>query len=264
MELPDVGQQCSYENCKQLDFLPLRCQCNNVFCPKHLNIHIQTCVASKSLSEDQLKKIENVLVCSKEDCKERSVIPLICKKCKKHFCIQHRHLTECREKSKEELEIEKEKFSEPIRKFNEAKAVVDNQIAENLSRAGKKSKNKEMAAQVQLMKIKNKAVGQKTIPSTDRVYFNIHYGVNYTKSLAVFVSKTWSLGRVTDAITVECKLQNNNNKSTEKKLRLFKHEGNTIVSNNMSCNLDKLLNEHSIVNGENLVIAYVDDHCMNL
>lgn len=137
-------------------------------------------------------------------------------RCKKHYCIQHRHLTECEEKSKEEKDREIEKYTQPIKQFNEAKATVDKQvknkfnnlnvdtqinnpffqIQNSLSQAKRGSKHKEMASKLQLMKIKNKATGQNGIPTTNRVYFNISFGPsqNSEKIVPVFVSKTWSLG----------------------------------------------------------------------
>ncbi|CAG9764081.1 unnamed protein product [Ceutorhynchus assimilis] len=263
MELPNLGKRCADDHCKQLDFLPLQCRCGKIFCSEHLNCHAQTCTKSRFLAEDELKKIENIFVCSREGCKERSVVPLICQRCEKHFCIQHRHLAQCQEKSPEEQAKEKEKYFEPVKQFNKAKAVVDKQVENSLAEAKKKSKNKEMAAKLQLMKIKNKAIGQKNIPPADRVYFNIHIQ-SLGRDVPVFVSKTWSLGRVIDAVAEECKLQNNNHKGNEKKLRLFKKDDKKIVFGNLTATLSGLLADKVIVDGEDLIIEYVSDTCISL
>lgn len=122
-----------------------------------------------------------------------------------------------------------------------------------------------MANKVQLMRIKNKASGSKTVAITDRLYFNvIHPNPGNEKTAPVFVSKRWTLGRAIDAIAKELKLQNNNNKSDEKKLRLFKKVGNDIVSGDMSTGLTTLVENNVIVNGEDLIITYVDNDCMKL
>lgn len=55
----------------------------------------------------------------------------------------------------------------------------------------KHSKNVLLANKVQLMRIKNKATGLKTIPATDRVYFSIEHR---EKVSPVFVSKLWTIG----------------------------------------------------------------------
>lgn len=135
------------------------------------------------------------------------------------------------------------------------------QIESTLRDAKKKSKNREMANKVTLMKIKNKAVGAKTIPTTERLYFNISYvnSNNVEKVTPVFVSNTWTIGRAIDAIAQEMKLPNHNNKLHEKKLRLFKMEENEVICKNVSVVLKDLLNEKVIMNGDGLIIQYVTD-----
>ncbi|KAF7273683.1 hypothetical protein GWI33_013630 [Rhynchophorus ferrugineus] len=263
MELPDIGQRCADPGCKQLDFLALTCRCGKVFCSLlHFNPHSQICTESRYLDEDQLKTVEKVYICSKDGCKERSVVPLVCQRCDRHFCIKHRHLTECNPKSQEQLDKERARYDEPVKSFNAAKALVDQEVASNLAQAKTKTKHREMAAKVQLMKIKNKATGLKSIPTTDRVYFNVKFNDSLNQPL--FVSKTWSLGRAIDAIALECRLQNNNNKSNQKKLRLFNVNDKCIVSRDMSINLEKLLSENTLVNGSDIIIEYVDDNCLEL
>ncbi|KAH1000713.1 AN1-type zinc finger protein 1 [Dendroctonus ponderosae] len=257
MELPGLGERCTVNECLQLDFLPLRCQCGKVFCSQHLQSHSQTCSKSRMLTEDELKCFDNVLVCSQDGCKDHSIVPMICPRCAKHFCIKHRHLTTCQDKTQEELQLEKDKFLQPARQFEQAKTLVDQQIQRRLAEGRKKPKSKELADKVQLMKIKNKATGLKTIPVLDKVYFNIHVP---GKVVPVFVSKNWSLGRAIDAIADECKLPNNNNKSNEKKLRLFRERHASdpqIISDDMSKRLSSLLAEKALVDGEDLVIQYV-------
>nr|CAH7759323.1 unnamed protein product [Callosobruchus chinensis] len=214
MELPSLGKQCADTTCHQLDFLPLNCKCGKIFCSDHFKIHTQICQVSRNLTEEELKQIENVFVCSHPNCTERSVVPLVCERCHKHFCIKHRHLTECEEKSAEKIAAEKEKYHAPVRKFNEAKDIVDKQLESKLEAAKKKVKNRATANKVQLMKLKGKAVGLKSVPQTNRLYFNVSTVNSGTeKSVAIFVSNQWSLGRAIDGIADEMKLQNNNNKS---------------------------------------------------
>lgn len=132
--------------------------------------------------------------------------------------------------------------------------------------AQKKSKHREMANKVLLMKIKNKAVGSKTIPTGHRVYFNVSYfdSNNSEKVTPIFVSNEWTVGRTIDAIAQEMKLKNNNNKINEKKLRLFKMEDGEIIATNVSTILNSLLDGKIILNGEHLIIQYVDDDCVKI
>lgn len=194
MELPKIGKNCSHPNCNKLDFLPLQCKCAKLFCTEHFNKHVETC-ASHAHEYGEIKKIDEVYNCSEPHCRNTSIVPLICEKCNKHFCITHRHIVKCSKPDAAEIAAAKEKYAAPVRKFNEAKSAVDQQIDNNLMNAKKKSKNQAMANKVQLMRIKNKATGLKTIPTMDKIYFNIHYGAKLENTSPVFVSKMWSLGK---------------------------------------------------------------------
>ncbi|XP_063919238.1 AN1-type zinc finger protein 1-like [Zophobas morio] len=262
MELPNLGQHCSHKDCKQLDFLPLQCKCGKLFCSIHLNIHVEVCESCITLQAEP-QKISNVYTCAHVGCNDTSLIEMLCQKCHTHFCVKHRHLTQCHEKSAETIAQEKEKIAAPIRQFNEAKLVVDKQVEQNLLEAKKKAKKSNLANKVQLMKIKNKAKGLNTIPTTDRLYFSVSY-LGHQQDVPLFVSKLWSVGRAIDAIANELKLQNDNNKSSCKKLRLFKKESGAIVTVNVAEILDELIAKSVIIDGENLVIEYVNDNCQFL
>lgn len=71
------------------------------------------------------------------------------------------------------------------------------QLEENLEKAKRKSKTAETANKVQLMRIKNKATGPKTVSVMDRVYFNIdHPKTMPSKTSPVFISKLWTVGKI--------------------------------------------------------------------
>lgn len=128
MEFPNVVTNCAQSSCNQLDFLPLRCECGQVFCSEHFSIHTESCKPSKTVSQNELKTIRDLFVCSHLSCNDRSIVPLICERCKRHFCVKHRHLIECEEKSPVLLAKERERYAEPAQRFGEAKALVDKQV----------------------------------------------------------------------------------------------------------------------------------------
>ncbi|XP_044745931.1 AN1-type zinc finger protein 1-like [Coccinella septempunctata] len=260
MEFPSVGSQCCHENCKQLDFLPYVCSCSKTFCLEHFSHHSLSCQVKDNIVSE-LKTIDNVLTCSEEGCNERGIVPLICQNCKKHFCVRHRHIGECKRKTEEEFLAAREKLAIPSRQFNEAKANTDKEISKSIENAKKNEKKRKLACKIQLMRLKGRAVGLKSIPTTDRLHFNIVLPSKSEK--AVFISKTWTLGKAIDAIAQECSLQNNNNKSGELKLRLFKTD-KTILSKVMSDSILDLLHKESIIDGETLIIEYVSDDCVLL
>ncbi|KAL2765953.1 AN1-type zinc finger protein 2A isoform 2 [Daubentonia madagascariensis] len=44
MEFPDLGKHCSEKTCKQLDFLPLKCDaCKQDFCKDHFTCAAHRC-----------------------------------------------------------------------------------------------------------------------------------------------------------------------------------------------------------------------------
>ena len=44
MELPELGKNCHHSACKQLDFLPMKCDgCSQVFCKDHYSYDNHSC-----------------------------------------------------------------------------------------------------------------------------------------------------------------------------------------------------------------------------
>jgi hypothetical protein len=264
MELPNLGERCFQTDCKQLDFLPLQCKCGKQFCSEHFNIHIQSCEAfNKQLIVEEPQKIVTAHKCAHDGCNETSLVQLLCGNCQKHFCVKHRHFDECNDKDEKAIAEKKEKYAASSRQFNEAKLAVDKQIEHNLLEAKRKGKNKNLVNKVQLMKIKNKAKGLNTIPTSERIYFNVVHPET-AQGHPVFVSKNWSIGRAIDAIADECKIKNDNNKSMGKKLRLFKQDSGEILSKDLANSLQLLVDNGVIIDGESVIMEYVNDDCQFL
>ena len=124
MEFVNLGKQCAFKECKQLDFLPFKCKhCDESYCLEH-----RTCASHKCEKEPKqdAKTIEvecplclkhlvfqrdssidekvdehirrgcNVNAaklsrrCCLATCKRVELMPLDCRQCKMHFCIKHR------------------------------------------------------------------------------------------------------------------------------------------------------------------------------
>lgn len=98
------------------------------------------------ISVEQSVEQSASFLCSKESCKDTSPIEMPCIKCKKHFCVMHRHHG-CLELSETEKTQKLKKWQIPKKQFAEAKAIVDQQIADSL----KKSKNTTLANKVLLL-----------------------------------------------------------------------------------------------------------------
>lgn len=129
MELPNLDKHCSHKDCKQLDFLPLECKCKRLFCSKHFALHAEECPLKVDVVSEDKSKIEEVYKCSEAGCKSTSLVPLICEKCKQHFCVTHRHVVGCSPPDPEVIAAEKEKYAAPVKQFNDVKANIDQKVS---------------------------------------------------------------------------------------------------------------------------------------
>ncbi|CAH2305320.1 AN1-type zinc finger 2B [Pelobates cultripes] len=128
MEFPDLGKHCSESTCKQLDFLPLKCDaCEQIFCKDHITYVLHNCTSAykkdvqvpvcplcnipipvtrgqtpdivvgdhidrdcKSDPAQQKRKIFTNK-CGKLGCKQKELMKVICNDCHGNFCLKHRH-----------------------------------------------------------------------------------------------------------------------------------------------------------------------------
>lgn len=128
MEFPDLGASCHDKSCKQLDFLPMKCDaCGEIFCRDHIHYSSHNCPESykkdnqvpvcplcnnpitvkkgespdivvgrhidNDCQSDLAKKRRKIYTnkCSFKGCKQKELIPVNCDKCHKNFCLKHRH-----------------------------------------------------------------------------------------------------------------------------------------------------------------------------
>uniref|UniRef100_A0A8C3TUB5 ZFAND1-like ubiquitin-like domain-containing protein n=1 Tax=Catharus ustulatus TaxID=91951 RepID=A0A8C3TUB5_CATUS len=128
------------------------------------------------------------------------------------------------------------------------------------SKKRKGAKNSETAAKVALMKLKMHACGDKSLPQTERIYFQVFLPKgSKEKSKPMFFCSKWSIGKVVDFAASLASLKNDNNKSTSQKLRLchtasgealpFEHTLETWLS-------DK---DYPLYNGGNIILEYLDN-----
>ncbi|KAK6976070.1 AN1-type zinc finger protein 2A-like isoform X1 [Biomphalaria glabrata] len=128
MELPNLGEHCKEPSCKQLDFLPMKCDaCSQIFCRDHITYANHSCpdaykkdnqipvcplcnlpcplkkgelpdvVVGRHIESDcqsdPAKERRKVYTnkCSKKGCKQKELIPVKCETCRLNFCLRHRH-----------------------------------------------------------------------------------------------------------------------------------------------------------------------------
>lgn len=267
-ELLNVGQHCGFLGCNQLDFLPVKCNhCKNVFCKEHFSYLDHECDKWKSISDNNPSHVSNLqkFYCKFADCNKCEETPIVCPKCDQNYCMLHRlekdH--ECGYKKPEHMP----KTAELVNQ------IVERNQSDNKSEQVKKpkvlsSKAQKTAAKVQLMKLKQNAVGNKGIPFNDRTHFRIHLPLSKIATMkrpdrtkGVFVNKSWGFGKVLDTISDLCGVVNQNNVGAEnaKKLRLFKHStGELVMQDDFNIVIEDLLKSEQVLNGETLILEYLE------
>lgn len=165
--------------------------------------------------------------------------------------------------------------------MTETRALVDNILsshnqppASDVPKKPRSVKAQKTAAKVQLMKLKMKSSGDKTLPQAERIYFLVtkhdniqllvlvNFQVTPPKSSGksvsgAWVSRRWVMGRVIDSLAASLGVQNNNNLQSADKLNLFRSADGESVSEDTSLELEKVLNRELLFNGDAVTLEYV-------
>ena len=224
MELPQLGEHCSHLACKQLDFLPIQCvKCKLTFCRNHIADYMHECTASdgrtlqneKKKLTDRKTDVSKFHECSFENCKQREIILIKCGECDLQTCLKHRlpAAHECYKLKKKEMHAARPK--EKIEKLMHPKLT---NVPSHSNKVGRKSK--KTVEKVNEMKLKMKSAGDSRIPVSERTYFYVHI-ILQERTLPMFFSCEFSVGKVLDTIAAYATLKNENNKKDSKKLRLI-------------------------------------------
>ncbi|XP_072590524.1 AN1-type zinc finger protein 1 [Vulpes vulpes] len=251
----DVGRHCQVERCRRRDFLPFVCDgCSGVFCLEHRSRESHSCPEVTVIHERLKSDKPTSYPCSFKDCAERELVPVTCPYCEKNFCLRHRHQSdhEC-----EKLEIPRPRM---VATQKLVKDIIDSKTRETASKRRKGAKNSETAAKVALMKLKMRADGDKSLPQTERVYFQVFLPKgSKEKSKPMFFCHRWSIGKVIDFAASLTSLKNDNNKLTAKKLRLCH------ITSGEALPLDHTLEtwiakeDCPLYNGGNIILEYLND-----
>lgn len=252
MELPELGKQCQVSSCKQLDFLPIKCHfCSALFCKDHFPPQYHDCSGDYNKVLDKRPGGGPVhYPCELEGCKNGELAPVICPACTKNFCLAHRH----------QVDHNCPSYEPPVNPMAEAAAKVQ-KITERLdsadSKKGQGRKSDKLAAKVQLMKLKQKSVGQGDLPQDERLYFlALLPKAHSVTTQAVYVSHHWSIGKAIDTIATLSKVPNRNNMTGADKLVLFRASDGSHLGS-MDLTLKSLVDEGQLFNGQSVIMEYV-------
>ncbi|XP_041978845.1 AN1-type zinc finger protein 1-like [Aricia agestis] len=292
MEFPSLGDHCQNDECKQIDFLPLQCKCGKVYCREHFNDHCLSgdCELAPPPRPVNFKSDDVIYKCSQKGCRKGNLHDMNCNKCGKHYCIEHRFHPTCPEIDDETMAQKIEEYEAPRRQFAEANKDLQAKITENIRKALQSSAKVKTASKIHLMRIKQKALGDKAIPADKRVHFaikkptdtqakpvkivqNVENIINLESlrlepdlkdTIAVFISTKFTLGRAIDAICNLCNIKNDNNKMGTTKIRLFRQlDGYCISPIKMDVEIEELVKNEILLEGDRLIMEYIDTNVLN-
>ena len=233
------GKHC--HNCENLDFLPLLCYyCRLIFCKDCHWFEKHKC---SKYSEEQKKSNDNnqkitefeKFACCYKNCKIQSKVQIICPACGYQFCLKHRNVIDHECKKKEEIKAETRNINlQQDRIISEAiaktKSKTNNANPIPIPTKRKKLKNTAMARKVAIMKLKNTAIGDNSIPENDRFHLKLIISpeiLNNKSSSSkkdvekgVFINKFATIGKNLDKICDVLKIINRNNEIQNEDERL--------------------------------------------
>ncbi|XP_061197863.1 AN1-type zinc finger protein 1-like isoform X2 [Saccostrea echinata] len=253
-EFPNLGKHCSLEGCKQIDFLPFTCEsCQQVFCLDHKFPDNHSCSKFGAETPHAEYTGTKAYSCSFTECDSRELMPVVCEKCAKNFCLRHRHQNDHQCEKLEEKKTQN-KTAEHVQQ------ILANKKVHEIPKKPRGKKSSKTAAKVALMKMKLHAAGDTKIPEFDRVYFSVVLpggSVSKGPNKPLFFSKTWSVGRVIDVAADRTSITNTNNTGSPQKLRLFSFDDGSLLP--IDQNIDTLLTNETIFNGGTVILERVTD-----
>ena len=265
MELPDLGKHCFVSDCKQLDFLPFECTyCSMTFCKEHFGLESHGCEKKPNNTVTEKRRNEDVYMCSVNGCCKTELAPIRCSRCDVQVCLSHRaeqdHACSKFELPKERM-VKTREVVETIAKKNEE----GREAASNKAKLHRNPKAQRMAAKVQLMKLKQKSKGDQSLPAEERIYFRVILpkGGKGGPPVGAFVSRKWSMGRVIDALASSCGVQNRNNVTGAKKLRVFRFQDGHNLCTELEKPIEQFVEGEQVFNGDSVVLEYMDEELVS-
>jgi hypothetical protein len=181
----------------------------------HYSSENHNCIHEANYGNEIPSKSENVVkddvfICSVKGCGQIKTIHILCDKCQRSFCLKHRE---------HDCTIE---MSPVTSKGTSSSHVRGNQSASPAKPVKRGAHSSSLAAKVALMKLKQLAKGNESIPQNERMYYNVILPQeNDSNPHPTFVSKVWTIGKVIDVLASQYKLKNTNDVVHSKKLRIL-------------------------------------------
>jgi len=258
----DIGQHCSLPTCKQLDFLPCKCDlCGLIFCKDHAAYDAHSCSEYGSAAAYGKKHSESTPVsyaCSESGCSSRELIEIKCGLCDNCYCLAHRHYDD--HKCTGVADVREEKHPKTTELVNKMLNAIP-ATSKPLNTAKLSAKSAATASKIALIKLKQKAIGDKSIPETDRVFFNVILPLgSRKKSLPMYFNQSWCVGKAIDKAALAASILNKNNIAGERRLCMFEASSGQLCPSGRT--ISSLLNDSgdiSLYNGAAVILEYAEE-----
>ena len=202
----EIGRNCDYQNCNQLDFLPFYCDhCKKSFCTAHRMPDKHSCVfISRHVNDPGPVAVDPKSAAGEFSCAYREttcenlnqnnfkIKGVVCNQCGMMFCLEHRSI-----------------FTHKCNQSSGTRSSQRSCTGEEFKKPPVKIKVKKMHPKVAMMKIKSQAKGDPSrISEGERLYLVVGFsGSVYQNSdkaggdpISVVVSSRHKCGQVVDQI----------------------------------------------------------------
>jgi len=266
----DIGQHCSLATCKQLDFLPCECDlCGLVFCKDHAAYDAHSCskydsAAAAAHDSKQSACTSLSYPCSVSGCSSRELVEIRCSLCGNCYCLAHRHGDDHKCTSAPDVQKEKlPKTTQLVNKMLNAKSTISKPA--KLS-AKSSAKSAATASKIALIKLKQHATGDKSIPDADRVFFNVILPRgSHKRSMPMYFSQSWFVGKAIDKVASAASVSNKNNIAGAQRLCMFEaSSGHVCPSGLKISSLLDASSDVSLYSGATVILEYADESTEHL
>lgn len=255
-----IGARCQAEYCRQLDFLPFKCQsCNHLYCGDHRTETAHSCSKAGEWARRRAQANRgppsrlpftpkpNILTheqqCSDPACRTLINTPLVtgvhCEKCRREYCLKHRFTYDhnCDKLTPLGASVGQTQKEKGLAALDRLRAWGASKKASVPKPTLPQSRAKQSAAQTlaATATLKKTAKGEDKIPQDKRIYLYVEASSD-TISAKIpkgnfFYSADYSVGRVLDLAAKNLQVSNVNNRSEseEDKLRVFHVEGGRLL-----------------------------------
>jgi len=263
----DIGLHCSLPTCKQLDFLPCECDlCRLVFCKDHAAYDAHSCSMYGSVAADGKKQSESTpasYACFVSGCSNFELIEIKCNACDSCYCLAHRHYDDHKCANIPSVQEERlPKTTELVNQLLNAKSAT----AKPPSTAKLSAKSAATASKIALIKLKQQATGDKSIPDSDRVFFNVILPLgSHKKAMPMYFSQSWCVGKAIDKASAAASISNKNNIAGARRLCMFEARcGHLCPTGHTISGMLNASGDISLYNGATVILEYAEESTKQL